>query len=91
MIRLKLRPPLTRIIGAKEISIKLHKGTLRDVLETASAEQPKFKKAIYDDDGGFSSAYKFIVNRESINLRDDLDTVVGEDDEIIILMPIAGG
>ncbi len=91
MIRLKLRPPLTRIIGAKEISIKLHKGTLRDVLERASAEQPKFKKAIYEDDGGFSSAYKFIVNRESINFGDDLDTVVGEDDEIIILMPIAGG
>ncbi len=91
MIRLKLQPPLTRIIGAREISIKLHKGTLRDVLETASAEHPKFKAAIYDDDGGFSSAYKFIVNRESINLRDDLDTVVGEDDEIIILMPIAGG
>ena len=91
MIRLKLRPPLTRIIGVKEISVKLREATLREVLEAAGAEYPKFKKAIYEDDGGFSPSYKLIVNRESINLGDDLDTMVTEDDDIFILMPIAGG
>lgn len=91
MIKLKLRPPLTRIIGVKEISINLREATLREVLDAASAEYPKFKKAIYEDDGGFSPSYKFIVNRESINLSDDLDTMVTQDDDIFILMPIAGG
>ncbi|MEE8374231.1 MAG: MoaD/ThiS family protein [Dehalococcoidia bacterium] len=91
MIKLKLRPPLTRIIGVKEISVNLREATLREVLDAASAEYPKFKKAIYEDDGSFSPAYKFIVNGESINLRDDLDTMVSEDDDIFILMPIAGG
>ena len=91
MIKLKLRPPLTRIIGVKEISVNLKEATLREVLDAAGAEYPKFKNAIYEDDGGFSPSYKFIVNRESINLSDDLDTMVTEDDDIFILMPIAGG
>ncbi len=91
MIRLKLRPPLTRIIGVREISVQLRQGTLRDVLQAAGGEHPKFKAAIYKADGGFSADYKFIINNESLNLRDDLDTVVDEDDDILILMPIAGG
>ena len=91
MIKLKLRPPLTGILGVKEISVKLRQGTLRDILETAGGEHPRFKSAIHDADGGFSFDYKVVINRDAINLRDDLETVVSEDDEIIILMPIAGG
>ena len=91
MITLKLRPPLTAIVGTKEITVQLRQGTLRDVLEAAGGEHPKFRAAICEDDGRFSPDYKFILNNESINLKDDLDTMVGEDDEIILLMPIAGG
>ncbi len=75
----------------KEISVKLRQGTLRDILETAGGEHPRLKTAIHDADGEFSFVYKVVINREAINLRDDLETVVSEDDEIIILMPIAGG
>lgn len=91
MITLKLQPPLTGILGARELSVDLRQGTLRSVLEAIGNAHPKFRAAIYEADGGISADYKFILNNESINLKDNLDIAVAEDDELLILMPIAGG
>ncbi|MBI3090305.1 MAG: MoaD/ThiS family protein [Candidatus Tectomicrobia bacterium] len=91
MITVKLRPPLTGLIGAKELTVKLRQGTLREVLEAAGGDHPKLRAAVCEEDGSFSQDFKFILNNESINLKDNLETLVSERDELILLMPIAGG
>jgi len=91
MIRLKLMPPLTRLVGQKEVAVGMSRATLRAVLEEAAARNGKFRTALLDAAGNLSSEYACLINGRRHNVT-DLDGVeVEEGDEIVILMPLAGG
>lgn len=91
MIRVKLMPPLTRLVGAKEMAVDVARASLRAVLDRAAAGNARLRTAIQDAEGNFSAEYSCLVNGRRYNVS-DLDGVeVGEGDEIVILMPIAGG
>lgn len=91
MICLKLMPPLTRLVGQKEVAVGMSRATLRAVLEEAAARNGKFRTAMLDAEGKLSSEYSCLVNGRRHNVT-DLDGVeVDEADEIVILMPLAGG
>ena len=91
MIRLKLLPPLTRIVGEKEIVVALPRGPLRLVLEQALAQNAKFRSALLDPAGRLSHEYACLVNGDSYNVSDLGDVEVGEGDQIAVLLPLAGG
>jgi hypothetical protein len=91
MVRLKLMPPLTRIVGAKEIAVDVGRASLKAVLERAAAGNGRFGTALLDAGGNLSGEYSCLVNGRRFNVA-DLDGVeVGEADEIVLLMPLAGG
>ncbi len=91
MVRLKLMPPLTRILGAKEIPVEVDRAPLKVILEQVAARDGKFRAAMLDAEGNLSGEYSCLVNGRRFNAS-DLDGVeVGEADEIVLLMPIAGG
>ena len=91
MVRLKLMPPLTRIVGQKEVAVDVGRTSLKAVIERAAARDGNFRRAILDTEGNLSSEYSCLVNGRRYNVS-DLDAVqVDEADEIVILMPIAGG
>jgi molybdopterin converting factor small subunit len=91
MVRLKLMPPLTRIVGAKEVAVDVARGSLRAVIERGAAGNGKFRAAMLDTEGNLSGEYSCLVNGTRYNVS-DLDGVeVDETDEIVLLMPIAGG
>ncbi len=91
MVRLKLMPPLTRLVGAKEIAVDVGREPLKTVLERAAAGNAKFRAAILDARGRLSGEYSCLVNGRRCNVS-GLDGVeVDENDEIVLLMPIAGG
>jgi molybdopterin converting factor small subunit len=91
MVRLKLMPPLTRIVGEKEVAVDVGRASLKAVLERAAARDRKFGKAMLDTEGNLSSEYSCLVNGRRYNAADLAGVEVGEDDEIVLLMPIAGG
>jgi hypothetical protein len=91
MIRLRLLPPLTRIVGDKEILVDLDRGPLRLVLERALAGNGKFRSALLDDDGRLSHEYSCLVNGVRYNVSDLGEVQVEATDEITLLLPVAGG
>lgn len=91
MVRLKLMPPLTRLVGAREIAVEVGRVPLRSVLDEAAARNARFRAAILDAEGNLSGEYTCLVNGRRCNVS-GLDGVeVDENDEIVLLMPIAGG
>lgn len=91
MIRLKLLPPLTRVVGDREICVDLERAPLRVVLERALAEHASFHGAMLDGSGHLSHEYACLVNGERHNLSDLGDVEVAAADDITLLLPIAGG
>ncbi len=91
MVRLKLMPPLTRLVGAKEVVVDVGRASLRAVLDQAADRNGKLRQALLDAEGNLSAEYSCLVNGRRCNVS-DLDGIeVGEADEIVLLMPIAGG
>lgn len=91
MVRLKLMPPLTRLVGAREIALEMGRAPLRAVLDQAAASNARFRMAVLGADGNLSGEFACLVNGRRCNLT-DLDGIeVGEADEIVLLLPIAGG
>ncbi len=91
MIRLKLLPPLTRVVGEREICVDLERAPLRVVLERALAEHGAFHGAMLDASGRLSHEYSCLVNGERYNVSDLGDVEVAAADDITLLLPIAGG
>lgn len=91
MIRLKLLPPLTRIVGTREILVALDRGPLRLVLERAVAENDRFREAMLDPTGRLSPEYACLVNGAPCNASDLDEVDVSERDDITVLLPVAGG
>jgi len=90
MIRLRLLPPLTRIVGKNEVLVDLDRAPLRLVLERALAQNGKFRSAV-SDQSGLSHEYACLVNGDRFNLTELGDVEVGEGDQIAVLLPVAGG
>ncbi|HEY7677077.1 MAG TPA: MoaD/ThiS family protein [Candidatus Methylomirabilis sp.] len=91
MVRLKLMPPLTRIVGEREVTVDVGRALLKAVIERAAAGNGRFRAAMLDAGGNLSGEYSCLVNGRRYNVS-DLDGIeVDEADEIVILMPIAGG
>ena len=91
MVRLKLMPPLTRIVGEKEVAVDVGRASLKAVIERAAAGNEKFRRAMLDAEGSLSAEYSCLVNGRRYNVADLEGVEVGEADEIVLLMPIAGG
>jgi hypothetical protein len=91
MIRLRLMPPLTRMVGAREVVVDVERAPLKAILERAAAGNAPFRAALLDAEGKLAVEYVCLVNGRRHNVT-ELDGVeVGEADEIVILMPLAGG
>ena len=91
MVRLKLMPPLTRLVGAKEIAVDVPRASLRAVLDRAAAGNARFRTAILDAEGDVSFEYSCLVNGRRCNASEVDWVEVDERDDIVILMPLAGG
>ena len=91
MIRLKLQPPLTRLVGAPEILVDLPRSPLRRVLERALGQDARLQRALLDPAGELSHEYACLVNGARYNVADLGDVEVDAADDITLLLPIAGG
>lgn len=91
MVKIKILPPLSRAIGQKEVELQPAIATVRGALEALCEKYPQARPIIFDEKGELSFDYKCMHNFKDISFEKGLDTEVTAGDEIMLLLPIAGG
>lgn len=91
MIRVKLLPPLTKMVGIKEFEASPQAQTVHGVLEELKARFPQAGKILYEKDGSFSQEFLCTLNGDALSRDGGLLSPVRDGDELILLLPISGG
>ena len=96
MIRVKIRTSLDfkRIFGQGRFEIPTREGiTLRNFLnQLVDAWGDELATKLFDTDGQTVLPYiMLMVNGQNINFLNRMDTVLQDQDEVLILPPVAGG
>ena len=90
MPTLKIPTPL-RPYAAGESTLLLPGEDVAQVLEAAVESYPELKKHLYNDDGQLRPFVNIFLGEENINQLDGLDTILEENDTLLIIPSIAGG
>ena len=88
MPHLKLFGGLRRHVTQHEFDVPGH--SVDDVLQILCQENPTLRDAIFDGDHLRAHVRVMIAGRD-VDLKEGLNTLVSETDEIAIFPPIAGG
>lgn len=91
MIRVKLLPPLSRLVGRKELQVDLATTTLDVLLERLIHDYPRLATELGPESGGKDVYYAIFVNGVDSRSRQGRATPVASGDEVAILMPMGGG
>ncbi len=90
MTRVRLPLPLRRYAG-EEPAVEVSGRTVGECLALLEALYPDVASRLRDEDGDLSSAVNLYVNGEDVRHRDGLDTSVSDEDEVTLVVAIAGG
>jgi molybdopterin synthase sulfur carrier subunit len=91
-MNLKIFGTLRQTVDAKSIEVKVEAGdTVRDVLETLSAEYPVLGERILDNEGNLQASVNIILNGRSIKFLDGLDSTVQDGDAFAVFPAVGGG
>jgi len=90
--KLKLLSTLRDAVGIKEVVISIENGqTVRDMIEVIGSVNGTLRKKIIEENGELTGLVHILVNGRNIMWLQGLDTILTENDEIILLPPTAGG
>lgn len=83
---------LTSHIGGSEVDIQLEGDTFGDVLEyLENSFGHVFRKAVLNDRGEVDNAIQVVKNEDEWLERDNFSCRLGEGDELVFFLMIAGG
>ncbi len=92
MKTLKLMATLRDLVGGKELEVPFeHGGTVRALIEAIGQVNPALKTKMLDDDGELNGVVHVLVGGRNVMWLDGLDTVIGDDDQVVLIPPAAGG
>lgn len=93
MVRVKFFGTLRMILKLKEISVEVeNKITVRKLLEVLQGKiKENFLEKLIDQDGDIIPGTIILVNKKNIFHLNLLDTIVNDNDEVVIFPPGAGG
>lgn len=95
MIRIEIRTILTlkRIIGQGSVELILPEGsTLRNLLTSmVKAWGSELESYLFDADGNLYQHIRLLINGQDIAFLNKMDTVLQDEDKILILPPVVGG
>ncbi|MCD6443398.1 MoaD/ThiS family protein [Candidatus Bathyarchaeota archaeon] len=84
-IHVKLLGFLARLYGSGEAALRFDESPrLRDLLEKLAGRKRRFRKAIFDEDGGLRWNLLILVNRRDISVLEGLDTRLRDGDEVVL-------
>ena len=89
-LRIHIPTPLRQFVGG-ETAVQVAGGTVNEALANLAEQHPGLRKHLYGDDGKLRAFVNVYVNDEDIRYLDDLNTSVGEKDEVSIIPAVAGG
>ncbi len=90
--RLRLYSTLRDAVGAKELVIPFEGvHTVRDMIQVISNINPLLGAKIVDQDGTLTGLVHILVHGRNIIWLQGLDTVVSDNDEVVMIPPKAGG
>jgi molybdopterin synthase sulfur carrier subunit len=91
LIHIRAFASFREILG-KETDLDLEEGSkVGDLLEILVSSHQGLGPAIFEEDGRVREYVIIMRNRERIDSREGLATVLQEGDEVAILPPVAGG
>lgn len=71
--------------------LELPEDTVGECLAELERRFPGLRGELRDDDGRLASAVNLYVNGQDVRYLSSLETPLGADDELTILLPVAGG
>ena len=90
MANIRIPTPLRKLTNGKE-EVSATGGTIGALIANLEAQYPGIKERICDDKGAVRRFVNIFVKDEDIRFLQNLDTPVGEKDEVSIVPAIAGG
>jgi molybdopterin converting factor small subunit len=89
---LRLIGGLRTAAGGKVVTV--HSGTdnsVRGLLGAIQRDHPTLAAHLFDDDGQFFSDMLLLVNSQPIYALNGLDTLLNENDDVMMIPPLSGG
>jgi molybdopterin synthase sulfur carrier subunit len=90
MATIRIPTPLRKLTAGLE-EVKASGGTVSAVIASLEGQYPGLKERICDDQGKVRRFVNIFKNDEDIRFLQNLDTPVGDADELSIVPAIAGG
>ena len=90
MATIRIPTPLRKLTAGKQ-EVEASGKTIAELISDLEANYPGIKARICDDDGNVRRFVNIFANQEDIRFLQNLDTPVGESDEVSIVPAIAGG
>lgn len=88
MATVKIFGNLRKLMDGSQLQVS--GASIRSILETICEGNPPLYDALLENDV-IRPYFKITINGHDIQLKDGLETQVGDDDQIAIFPPIAGG
>ena len=82
--------PLRSYVGGRTI-IEIAAGTVADCIHGLESEFPSLVPRLRDEDGELLASVNLYVNGEDVRHRSGIETSVSSEDEVSIVVAIAGG
>jgi molybdopterin synthase sulfur carrier subunit len=90
--KLKLLSTLRDDVGIKELTISVEGGqTVREMIKVIGKVNAALSNKIVEENGELTGLVHILVNGRNIMWLQGLDTILAENDDIILLPPTAGG
>lgn len=92
MKTIKLFATLRDIAGTKKLDVPFETGqTVRELIQAINDVNPAIGTALLNTDGDLSKVVHVYVRGRNVEWLDGLDTVIHEDDDVLLVPPAAGG
>ena len=81
---------IKQIVGQKQIDMSAK--TVEDLINKLKKEyDPAFSNELFNEEGKVKKVYRIVVNGRNINLLDGFQTILKDEDMVVIMPAIAGG
>ena len=89
-IKVRIPTPLRKITGGND-EVEATGANVAEVIADLEKNYPGIKERICEEGGNLRKFVNLYVNDEDIRFKDNLDTALGDGDELSIIPAIAGG
>jgi len=84
-------PPVLRAQAGNQKKVEVPGATVGEALDSLLLQFPGLRDQIFTDDGSLNRFVNVYVNGRDVRYEQELETPVGENDEVILLPAMAGG